>query len=47
MFNAFIETMIAKQRWMLILQGLGNTILIAVCAIVIGTVIAEIMMTIH
>ena len=37
MFNAFIETMIAKQRWMLILQGLGNTILIAVCAIVIGT----------
>lgn len=39
MFNAFIETMIAKQRWMLILQGLGNTILIAVCAIVIGTVL--------
>lgn len=39
MFNAFIETMIAKQRWMLILQGLGTTILIAVCAIVIGTVL--------
>ena len=39
MFNAFIETMIAKQRWMLILQGLGNTIRIAVCAIVIGTVL--------
>ena len=39
MFNAIIETMIAKQRWMLILQGLGNTILIAVCAIVIGTVL--------
>lgn len=39
MFNAFIETMIAKQRWMLIVQGLGTTILIAVCAIVIGTVL--------
>lgn len=39
MFNAFIETMIAKQRWMLILEGLGTTILIAVCAIVIGTIL--------
>lgn len=39
MFNAFIETMIAKQRWLLMLEGLGVTILIAVCAIVIGTIL--------
>lgn len=31
--------MISNQRWVLIVQGLGNTILIAVCAILIGTVL--------
>ena len=31
--------MIAGNRWMLILQGLGNTVLIALCAILIGTVL--------
>lgn len=39
MFNAFIETMIAKQRWVLMAQGLGVTLVIAVCAILIGTVL--------
>lgn len=31
--------MIAGQRWILLLQGLGTTILIAVCAIIIGTIL--------
>ncbi len=39
MFQSFYDTMIANSRWILILQGLGNTILIAVCAILIGTVL--------
>lgn len=39
MFDAFIQTMIAKQRWMLIAEGLGTTLLIAICAIVIGTIL--------
>ena len=37
--QSFYDTMIAGQRYMLILQGLGFTILIAVCAILIGTVL--------
>lgn len=31
--------MISNQRWVLLLQGLGTTILISVCAILIGTVL--------
>lgn len=39
MINSFIDTMISNQRWVLLLQGLGTTILISVCAILIGTVL--------
>ncbi len=39
MFNAFIDTMIADERWKMLLGGLSNTLLIAVCAIVIGTIL--------
>ncbi len=39
MIQSFIETMISGQRYLLILQGLGNTLLIALCAVLIGTVL--------
>ena len=39
MIQSFIDTMINGQRYMLIVQGLGTTILIAICAILIGTVL--------
>lgn len=39
MFTQFYETMIADDRWMLIVEGLGNTLLIALFAILIGTFI--------
>lgn len=39
MFQSFYDTMIANGRWMLIPKGLGNTLLIALCAIVIGSVL--------
>ena len=39
MLSSFFDTMISNQRWVLIVKGLGNTILIAVCAILIGTVL--------
>ncbi|MCQ2604156.1 MAG: amino acid ABC transporter permease [Spirochaetia bacterium] len=39
MIQSFYETMIEGERYVLILQGLGVTILIAVCAIIIGTVL--------
>lgn len=39
MLSSFFDTMISNQRWVLIVQGLGNTIFIAVCAILIGTVL--------
>ena len=39
MIQSFIDTMISGQRYMLIVQGLGITILIAICAILIGTVL--------
>ena len=35
--------LIANDRWQLILSGLGNTLLIALCAILIGTVIGAVM----
>ena len=39
MINSFFDTMIANQRWMLMIEGLGITLLIAACAIVIGTIL--------
>ncbi len=39
MFQSIFDTMISGQRYLLILQGLGNTLLIALCAILIGTVL--------
>lgn len=39
MIQSFIDTMIAGERYMLIIQGLGNTILIAIFAILIGTIL--------
>lgn len=37
MLHSFFVTMIDNQRWHLICQGLGATLLIALCAILIGT----------
>lgn len=37
--QSFYDTMIAGQRYLLILHGLGYTLLIAFCAILIGTVL--------
>lgn len=39
LFQQIYDTLIYKQRWELLLNGLGTTILIAVCAILIGTVL--------
>ncbi|MFZ2537416.1 MAG: amino acid ABC transporter permease [Oscillospiraceae bacterium] len=39
LYTQFYETMIVDGRWMLIVEGLGNTLLIALCAIIIGTFI--------
>lgn len=39
MFQSIYDTMIAGQRYVLILQGLGVTLLIAFCAIIIGTIL--------
>lgn len=39
MIETFFNTMIDKGRWVLIFQGLGTTLLISICAIVIGTVL--------
>ena len=39
MIQSFIDTMIAGERYMLIVRGLGNTLLIAICAVLIGTVL--------
>lgn len=43
MIQSFYDTMIAGDRYVLILQGLGITLLIAFCAIIIGTVLGCIM----
>lgn len=42
MFQSFYDTMIADNRYMLIVRGLGNTLLIAFFAIIIGTLIGAI-----
>ena len=39
MIQSFIDTIIVGSRWILLLQGLGITVLIAACAILIGTVL--------
>lgn len=39
MFNDIYNTMIADDRWILIVQGLGTTLYIAFFAIIIGTII--------
>lgn len=39
MFQSFYDVMLNKGRWMIIPQGLGTTLLIALCAIVIGSVL--------
>ena len=39
MFQSFYDTMIAEDRWMLIPKGLGTTLLIAFCAIIIGSIL--------
>ena len=39
MFENFNRIMFAKGRWLLILQGLGTTLLIAFCAVLIGSVL--------
>lgn len=39
MFDSFYNTMIAGGSWRVILNGLGVTLLIAVCAIIIGSVL--------
>ena len=38
-WESICYTMIAQERWLLILQGLRTTLLIAVCAIIIGTIL--------
>jgi His/Glu/Gln/Arg/opine family amino acid ABC transporter permease subunit len=38
-FQPIYDTLIYKQRWLLIVEGLGTTLLIALCAILIGTVL--------
>ena len=39
MLQSFYDTMIAGERYMLIFQGLGTTLLIAACAVLIGTIL--------
>ncbi len=39
MFQSIYDTLIVGDRWILLLQGLGNTLLIALFAIVIGTML--------
>lgn len=39
MFQSFVDTMILGNRWLLLLEGLGTTVTIAICAILIGTVL--------
>ncbi|MBR5932694.1 MAG: amino acid ABC transporter permease [Treponema sp.] len=41
MFQSFYDTIISGQRWMLIVRGLGTTLLISLCAIIIGTILGS------
>lgn len=39
MLNSFYSTMIAGGRWQLVFYGLGTTLLIALCSVLIGSVL--------
>ncbi|MGP1601922.1 amino acid ABC transporter permease [Treponema sp.] len=39
MFQSVYDTIIAGERWKLLVQGLGITMYISICAIIIGTVL--------
>lgn len=39
MFDSFYNTMIAGNSWRIVVSGLGVTLLIAICAVVIGSVL--------
>lgn len=39
MLQDLYTNLIAQNRWMLILQGLGNTLIISLCAVVVGLVL--------
>ncbi|MEG2852721.1 MAG: ABC transporter permease subunit, partial [Hydrogenoanaerobacterium sp.] len=43
MLQEIYRNLIAENRWKLILEGLSNTIIIALGAIIIGTVIGAVM----
>lgn len=42
MFDSIYDTLISGQRWLLLLQGLGVTIYIAIVAIVLGTILGAV-----
>lgn len=42
-FESFYDVMIANDRWLLIVRGLGNTLIIALFAILLGTVIGALL----
>ena len=42
MFQSFYDTIIASSRYILLLQGLGSTVCIAIFAIIIGTVLGAV-----
>lgn len=39
LIQAFYDTIISGSRWVLIARGLGTTLLISLCAIIIGTIL--------
>ena len=39
MWQSFYDTMIAQGRWTVVFKGLGTTLLIALCAVLIGSVL--------
>ncbi len=42
MLDSIYDTLISGQRWLLLLQGLGTTIYIAVAAIILGTLLGAV-----
>lgn len=42
MFDSIYDTLISGQRWLLLLQGLGVTIYIAIVAIIFGTILGAV-----
>ena len=42
MFDSIYDTLISGQRWLLLLQGLGVTIYIAIVAIILGTILGAV-----